>query len=131
MRSLPLDTPSATIKSDARPIAHHRRPRDARVCESRVRRLVELQARVADVPHPAPGIFLQASAQELADGFGGRRRQRGPVGFAFEDTDASVSVTVSPSNARRPVSISNSTQPNAQMSVRLSTACPRACSGLM
>ena len=31
-------------------------------------------------------------------------------------TAASVSVTVSPSNARRPVSISYSTQPNAQMS---------------
>ena len=34
-------------------------------------------------------------------------------------------------NAGRPVSISYSTQPNAQMSVRLSTAFPRACSGLM
>ena len=44
---------------------------------------------------------------------------------------ATVSVTVSPGNARRPVSISYSTQPNAQMSVRLSTALPRACSGDM
>ena len=42
-----------------------------------------------------------------------------------------VSVTLPLSNARVPVSISNSTQPNAQMSVRLSTAWPRACSGLM
>ncbi len=31
----------------------------------------------------------------------------------------------------RPVSISYKTQPNAQISVRLSTVCPRACSGLM
>ena len=37
--------------------------------------------------------------------------------------DAIVSDTVSPRNATRPVSISNSTQPKAQMSVRLSTAC--------
>jgi hypothetical protein len=31
----------------------------------------------------------------------------------------------------RPVNISYSTQPNAQMSVRRSTSSPRACSGLM
>ena len=42
-----------------------------------------------------------------------------------------VSDTVSPANATRPASISKSTQPNAQMSLRLSTARPRACSGLM
>ena len=39
---------------------------------------------------------------------------------------AIVSETVSPANAIRPVSISYSTQPNAQMSVRLSTGLP-AC----
>ena len=44
---------------------------------------------------------------------------------------AIVSETVSPENTLRPVSISYSTQPNAQMSARLSTALPRACSGLM
>ncbi len=44
---------------------------------------------------------------------------------------ASVSETSSPSNARFPVSISNSTQPNAQTSLRLSAARPFACSGLM
>src|SRR6266545_581243 len=38
---------------------------------------------------------------------------------------------VLPGNALRPASISYSTQPNAQISVRLSTACPRACSGLI
>ena len=37
----------------------------------------------------------------------------------------------SPPNARRPVSISYNTQPNVQMSARLSTGFPRACSGLM
>jgi hypothetical protein len=46
-------------------------------------------------------------------------------------TRASVSETLSPSNARVPVSISYSTQPNAQMSARRSTGLPRACSGLM
>ena len=46
-------------------------------------------------------------------------------------TAAIVSVTSSPSNARRPVSISYSTQLNAQMSLRLSAIFPFACSGLM
>ena len=50
---------------------------------------------------------------------------------ALLSTATSTSATSSPSNARRPVSISYSTQPNAQMSLRLSTALPRACSGLM
>ena len=44
---------------------------------------------------------------------------------------ARVSCTSSPPNARFPVSISYSTAPNAQMSARLSTVFPRACSGLM
>ena len=44
---------------------------------------------------------------------------------------AIVSDAVAPANGDCPVSISNNTHPNAQMSVRLSTASPRACSGLM
>src|SRR4030095_8974386 len=44
---------------------------------------------------------------------------------------AIVSEIVSPENARLPANISYSTQPKAQTSVRLSTAWPRACSGLM
>ena len=44
-------------------------------------------------------------------------------------TAASVSDTVSPSNTRCPVSISKRTTPKAQMSARLSTGLPRACSG--
>jgi len=58
---------------------------------------------------------------------GGRAFQSG----SFVITNASVSVTSSPPNARVPVSISNSTQPNAQMSARLSIVFPRACSGAM
>ena len=44
-------------------------------------------------------------------------------------TDARVSETVAPSNRRFPVSISHNTTPKAQMSARLSTVVPRACSG--
>ena len=44
---------------------------------------------------------------------------------------ASVSVTVSPSKTLFPVRHSYRMQPNAQMSARLSTALPLACSGLM
>ena len=50
-----------------------------------------------------------------------------PTGVA----SPSVSATVCPRNGGRPVSISKSTQPNAQMSARSSTSWPRACSGLM
>ena len=44
---------------------------------------------------------------------------------------AIVPETVSPPKGARPTSIAHRTQPNAQMSVRLSTGWPRACSGLM
>jgi hypothetical protein len=46
-------------------------------------------------------------------------------------TAASVSLTDSPTNVRCPVSISYTTTPQAQMSARLSTGFPRACSGDM
>ena len=68
------------------------------------------------------GVALEAPAQQLADGGRACRPAARPVGFALR-TAASVSVTVSPSKAACPVSISKSTQPKAQMSVRLSTAC--------
>jgi hypothetical protein len=44
---------------------------------------------------------------------------------------ARASVVEGPLKRRRPASISYSRQPKAQMSVRLSTTRPRACSGLM
>src|SRR5215510_14539895 len=56
---------------------------------------------------------------------GGSARQYGSP----RSTAASVSDTSLPSNARLPVSISNSTHPNAQMSLRLSAGRPFACSG--
>ena len=46
-------------------------------------------------------------------------------------TAARVSGTSRPVNTRSPESISNSTAPNAQMSLRRSPSRPRACSGLM
>ncbi len=46
-------------------------------------------------------------------------------------TEASVSVTDSPAKTVRPLSISASTTPNAQMSARRSTGLPLACSGDM
>ncbi len=66
-----------------------------------------------------------------------RRRGRGrSAGSASQSTSslitlASVTEMSSPSKARRPVSISYSTTPKAQMSARRSTALPRACSGAM
>ena len=58
------------------------------------------------------------------------------AGRAFQSGSRSSSATivserVSAWNARRPVSASYSTQPKDQMSLRLSSSCPRACSGLM
>ena len=50
---------------------------------------------------------------------------------SLEKIRPSVSATDSPSNARRPVSISCSTTPKAQMSARLSAGRPLACSGDM
>jgi hypothetical protein len=50
------------------------------------------------------------------------RRRRGGV---------SHSAVFSPANARLPVNSSNNTHPNAQMSARLSTGLPCACSGLI
>jgi hypothetical protein len=58
----------------------------------------------------------------------GRRRRS----ISSLSTAASVSVTDRPApNRRSPVSISYTTTPNAQMSARLSTGRPRACSGAM
>ena len=54
-----------------------------------------------------------------------------PQSSSLRITAASVSEIVSPSNSRRPASISNSKTPNDQISARRSTVLPLACSGLM
>ena len=46
-------------------------------------------------------------------------------------TASSTSISLSPTNRRRPVSISNSRAPTAKMSERPSTCLPHACSGDM
>ena len=70
----------------------------------------------------------RCSTRRIGSGMsGGSAFQSG----SFVSVAAMTSDSVSPSNGVRPVSIANRTQPNAQMSVRLSTSCPRACSGLM
>ena len=61
--------------------------------------------------------------------FGGVVSGRDSREGSRSSTFASVSDTSSPTKARSPVSISNSTTPNAQMSERRSVVFPRACSG--
>jgi len=54
-----------------------------------------------------------------------------PTSIGARSTSASVCEVVSPSNSRVPVSSSHSTTPKDQMSARLSTTLPAACSGLI
>ena len=81
-----------------------------------------------DIANAPAAVFDQALAHECPDGPRDICRSASQAGSS-RTTAPSTSVTSSPSKARRPVSISYSTQPNAQMSLRLSTACPCACSG--
>ena len=57
-------------------------------------------------------------------------RRELPVGLTFDHRGQRVG-DGGAGERRRRAHISKTTQPNAQMSVRLSTGCPRACSGLM
>jgi len=68
-----------------------------------------------------------SSSRARAGMFAGTAAQSG----SLLRTDAITSEWSSPSKARRPVSISYNTTPNAQTSARRSTALPRACSGAM
>jgi hypothetical protein len=91
---------------------------------------IDLEPCNADIRQSPLSILLEASSHRvrIAGGVaGGSSDQSG----SFISTIASVSETSSPVDGRRPVSISYRTQPNAQMSARLSTALPRACSGAM
>ena len=71
-----------------------------------------------------------ATTKEAADAVRRRRRQALPVGLTFDDGGDRVRQRVV-GKAACPVRIWTGTQPKAQMSVRWSTAWPRACSGLM
>ena len=87
--------------------------------------------RLPDVPQAQLRVALEAALDA------GGARSRGSPSEAPAHcgsrvrTAASTSLTVSPSKSLRPVSISKSTTPKAQMSARRSTALPRACSGDM
>ena len=76
------------------------------------------------------GSLVETTEQQAPD------RRRGRSGSADQSGSRSrilaiESEIVSPAKATRPVTISYSTHPKAQMSVRRSTPSPRACSGLM
>ena len=77
------------------------------------------------------GSLLRQRASSSRRRGGVLGRQRAPVRLGLAGSRRSCRDTVSPWNACRPVRHSYSTQPNDQMSERLSTARPRACSGLM
>ena len=132
----PTSAPAATNAAEPsharlRGGAGHSGLRSSRIAR-RVRRcdVLELQLDVANVADAAAMILLEAAPKQPTHGGGvsaGSVAQSG----SFSRMPATMSERVLPSKARRPVSISNSTQPNAQMSVRRSTGAPRACSGLM
>jgi len=76
-------------------------------------------------------MFFARQRRNTATTAGGTVEGSAVQSGSFSTTAAMVSVMLSPLNARCPLSISKSTAPNAQMSPRLSTTPPRACSGLM
>ena len=91
----------------------------ARRC-SRVRARRARAARRRSRSTVASGSFSRQRRSSRESGGGRSHGQRLHLGSSFS-TFASVIETSSPSNARRPVSISYSTTPNAQMSARRST----------
>ena len=97
---------------------------------SRNSRVFESLPYSGHVARTAIRILLETLVEQVTN------RPRHGLGNAFQSgscssTAANVSGTVAPANAIRPASISYSTQPNDQMSARLSTTMPRTCSGLM
>jgi len=86
--------------------------------------------RLADVTQPRARILVEAPFQKRAHAGGVLGRHEAPVGSRSR-IFAWVFGTSSARNGRSPLSISKSTTPKAQMSARLSTGFPRACSGDM
>jgi hypothetical protein len=93
--------------------------------------LVELESRESDVRQPFLRILLQTSAQQPAKLRWRVGRDDIPSRLSLENRGDKVG-NCFPALERSPArSISKSTQPKDQMSVRRSTGFPRACSGLM
>ena len=93
---------------------------------------VAITKRVVERAH-AKGLSVEAELGRLG---GVEEEVQVDEGNAFQSGSrsrmaAKVSATVCPVKGGRPVSISYRTQPKDQMSARVSTGRPRACSGLM
>ena len=103
------------------PRDHRRGAGTGAACGRRGHRVFELDPRVGDVVKPAPGIFLETTRQQAPDA--GRRvgRERLSTLVRRRRRRRWCPSTVVAPNADEPVSISKSTHPKAQMSVRLST----------
>ena len=113
-----MDTPRATIKSEARPIAHHRCPRGARVCESASGASSSSRRASPMSRSRRPGSFCRHRAAAC-----GRRgvvgRQRGPVRLALEDARERVG---------HRVALERAVGPSASRTARSRTPrCPCAC----
>ena len=93
--------------------------------------IVELDHRVADIAQALARILFETALAAILELRAGTDDGSTDQGGSRSSVAAMVSDAVGPANGDWPLSISNSTHPNAQMSVRLSTASPRACSGLM
>ncbi len=92
--------------------------------------VIQHEQRCRDVADSLAAILDQALPQQGSNRRGDIGREGPPAG-SRRTTAPSTSVMSSPSKGRRPVSISYNTQPNAQMSLRLSAARPFICSGAM
>ena len=142
---------AAAFRADA--VARESRARAPRELRQRMPQSTPVSAERVDAPDPvgeaaisnAPSsarctsrmsaMRFRRPFQSRARAYGARRRTRPAVARSNRRCPGALVracvVTSSPRNAGRPLSISYSTQPNAQMSVRRSTALPLACSGLM
>ena len=128
-RSGPIATPAASAAVIASPHSHQRRAvDDADRWLTPPARCVEPD--VADVTQALLRIALETAPQQVHESRRRRTRQQAPVDLAGEHGGKRVG-RVSQWKSGRPVSISHATTPNAQMSARLSTVRPRACSGAM
>ncbi len=85
---------------------------------------------IRNVAQPFVRVPFETSSQQGDEPRRDTGRDSRSIGIALDDGREHVGV-VSPENAAAPVSISNTTHPNARMSMRASAALPRACSGLM